>query len=150
MCSGVECVHTTSRRPCRRSKQRNGCHVGGVKYYFGDWTLFLYKFLLLFHYANMASGHMSKHTLSNGYNTLWKVGISILAQWETATRTNLVNQWTVICWLDGSISGKAALVGYNFLIGWMPKLMEQEDKKKKTKATALIDFFLCCSSFYCF
>jgi len=65
----------------------------------------------------MASGHMSEHTLSNGYNTLRKVGISILAQWETATRTNLVNQWTAVCWLDGSISGKAALVGYNYLIG---------------------------------
>ena len=41
----------TSRRPCWRSKQRNGGHVGGVKYSFGDWTLFLCKFLLLFHYA---------------------------------------------------------------------------------------------------
>ena len=28
----IECVHMTSRRPCRRSKQRNGGHVGGVKY----------------------------------------------------------------------------------------------------------------------
>ena len=59
----IECVHITSRRPCWRSKQRNGGHLGGVKYSFGDWTLFLCKFLLLFHYANMASGHMSKHTL---------------------------------------------------------------------------------------
>ena len=59
----TECVHMTSRRPCWRSKQRNGGHVGGVKYSFGDWTLFLCKFLLLFHYANMASGHMSEHTL---------------------------------------------------------------------------------------
>ena len=57
----LQCVHMTSRRPCWRSKQRNGGHVGGVKYSFGDWTLFLCKFLLLFHYANMASGHMSAH-----------------------------------------------------------------------------------------
>ena len=42
------------------SKQRNGGHVGGVKYSFEDCTLFLCKFLLLFHYANMASGHMSE------------------------------------------------------------------------------------------
>ena len=41
----------TSRRPCWRSKQRNDGHVGGVKYSFGDWTLFLCKFLLLFHYC---------------------------------------------------------------------------------------------------
>ena len=53
----------TSRRPCWRSKQRNGGHLGGIKYSFGDWTLFLCKSLLLFHYANMASGHMSEHTL---------------------------------------------------------------------------------------
>ena len=53
----------TSRQPCSRSKQRNGTHLGGVKYSFGDETLFLCKSLLLFHYANMASGHMSKHTL---------------------------------------------------------------------------------------
>ena len=59
----IERVHMTSRRPCWRSKQRNGGHVEGVKYSFGDWTLFLCKFLLLFHYANMASGHMSEHTL---------------------------------------------------------------------------------------
>ena len=32
----IECVHMTSRRPCWRSKQRNGGHVGGVKYSFGD------------------------------------------------------------------------------------------------------------------
>ena len=59
----IECVHMTSRRPCWRSKQRNGGHLGGVKYSFGDWTLFLCKFLLLFHYANMASGHTSEDTL---------------------------------------------------------------------------------------
>ena len=59
----MECVHMTSRRPCWRRKQRNSGHVGGVKYSFGDWTLFLCKFLLLFHYANMVSGHMSEHTL---------------------------------------------------------------------------------------
>ena len=59
----IECVHMTSWRPCWRSKQRNGGHVGGVKYSFGDWTLFLCKSLLLFHYANMVSGHMSEHTL---------------------------------------------------------------------------------------
>ena len=59
----IECVHMTSRRPRWRSKQRNGSHLGGVKYSFGDWTLFLCKFLLLFYYANMASGHMSEHTL---------------------------------------------------------------------------------------
>ena len=56
----------TSRWPCWRSKQRNGGHVGGVKYSFGGWILFLCKFLLLFHYANMASGHMSEHILYNG------------------------------------------------------------------------------------
>ena len=59
-------VHMTSRRPCWRSNQRNGGHVGGVKYSFGGWILFLWKFLLLFHYANMASGHRSEHTLYNG------------------------------------------------------------------------------------
>ena len=59
----IECVHMTSRGPCWGSKQRNGGHVGGVKYSIGNWTLFLCKFLLLFHYANMASGHMSEHTL---------------------------------------------------------------------------------------
>ena len=59
----VECVYMTSRRPCWRIKQRNGGHVGGVKYSFGDSTLFLCKFLLLFHYANMAFGHISEHTL---------------------------------------------------------------------------------------
>ena len=58
-----ECVHMTSRQPCSRSKQRNGTHLGGVKYSFGDETLFLCKSLLLFHYANMASGHVSEHTL---------------------------------------------------------------------------------------
>ena len=35
----IDCVHMTSRRPCWRSKQRNGDHVGGVKYSFGDKTL---------------------------------------------------------------------------------------------------------------
>ena len=59
----IDCVHVTSRQPCWRSKQRNSGHVGGVKYSFGDWTLFLCKFLLLFHYANMASGHMNEHNL---------------------------------------------------------------------------------------
>ena len=34
--SRIECVHMTSRRPCWRSKQRNGGHLGGVKYSFGD------------------------------------------------------------------------------------------------------------------
>ena len=38
-----ECVHMTSRQPCWRSKQRNGGHLGWVKYSFGDWTLFLCK-----------------------------------------------------------------------------------------------------------
>ena len=61
--TSIECVHMTSRRPCWMSKQRNGGHLGEVKYSFGDWTLFLCKLLLLFHYANMASGHMSEHTL---------------------------------------------------------------------------------------
>ena len=61
----IECVHMTSRRPSWRSKQGNGRHVGGVKYSFGDLNLFLCKLLLLFHYANMASGHMSEHTLLN-------------------------------------------------------------------------------------
>ena len=32
----IECVHMMSRRPCWRSKQRNGGHAGGVKYSFGD------------------------------------------------------------------------------------------------------------------
>ena len=50
----IECVHMTSRRPSWRNKQRNGGHVGGVQYSFGDWTLFLWNILLLFHYANMA------------------------------------------------------------------------------------------------
>ena len=59
----IECIHMTSRRPCWMSKQRNGGHVGGVKFSFGDWILFLCKFLLLFHYTNMASCHMSEHTL---------------------------------------------------------------------------------------
>ena len=36
----IECVHMMSPRPCCRSKQRNGGHVGGKKYSFGDWTLF--------------------------------------------------------------------------------------------------------------
>ena len=31
----IECVHMTSRRPCWRSKQRNGVRLGGVKYSFG-------------------------------------------------------------------------------------------------------------------
>ena len=59
----IECVQMTSQRPCWRSKQRNGGHFGGVKYFLGDWTLLLCKFLLLFQYANMACGHMSEHTL---------------------------------------------------------------------------------------
>ena len=63
----IECVHMTSRQPCWRSKQINRGHVGGVQYSFGDWTLFLCKFLLFFHYANMASGHMSEHTLYFSY-----------------------------------------------------------------------------------
>ena len=61
-------------RPWWRSKQRNGGHVGGVKYSFGDWTLFLCKFLLLFHYGNMASGHTSEHSLFvtfRFYSCLW-------------------------------------------------------------------------------
>ena len=61
----IDCVHMTSRRPFWRSKQRNGDHVGGVKYSLGDKTLFLCKTLLLFHYANMASGDMSEHTVHN-------------------------------------------------------------------------------------
>ena len=32
----LECVHMMSRRPCWRGKQRNGGHLGGVKYSFGD------------------------------------------------------------------------------------------------------------------
>ena len=56
-------VHMTSRRPCWRSNQRNGGHVGGVKYSSGDWTVFLCKSLILFHYANMDSGDMNEHTL---------------------------------------------------------------------------------------
>ena len=57
------CSHDVTS--CWRSKQRNGGHVGRVKFSFGDWTLFLCKFLLLFHYANMATGHdhMSEHNL---------------------------------------------------------------------------------------
>ena len=31
-----KCVHMTSRPPCWGSKQRNGGHVGRVKYFFGD------------------------------------------------------------------------------------------------------------------
>ena len=58
----IRSVHMTSRRPCWRSKQRNGGHVGEVKYSFGDKTLFLCKSMLLFHYA---TGHMSEHTLVN-------------------------------------------------------------------------------------
>ena len=38
-----ECVHMTSRRPCWRSKQTNGGHLGGVKYYLG---------IKLYFYAN--------------------------------------------------------------------------------------------------
>ena len=34
-----------------------------MKYSFGAKTLFLCKSLFLFHYAKMASGHMSEHTL---------------------------------------------------------------------------------------
>ena len=30
----IECIHMTSRRPCWRSKQRNGGHVGGAKHSF--------------------------------------------------------------------------------------------------------------------
>ena len=32
----IKCVHTTSRRPCRKSQKRNGGRVRGVKYSFGD------------------------------------------------------------------------------------------------------------------
>ena len=32
----IERVQMTSRRPCWRSNQRDGGHVGGVKYPFGD------------------------------------------------------------------------------------------------------------------
>ena len=59
----IGCVHMTSRRPCWRSKQRIGGHVGGVKYSFGNRTLSLCKSLPLLHYANMASDQMSEHTL---------------------------------------------------------------------------------------
>ena len=34
--NAIDCVHMTSRRPCWRSKQRNGGHLGGVKYCFGN------------------------------------------------------------------------------------------------------------------
>ena len=34
--NAMECVHMTPRRPCWRSKQRNGGHLGGVKYSFGN------------------------------------------------------------------------------------------------------------------
>ena len=56
----------TSRRPCWRSKQRNGGHVEGVKYSFVGIELYFYANMAsghMFHYANMASGHMSHHTL---------------------------------------------------------------------------------------
>ena len=81
------CVHMTSRRPCWRSKLRNGGHVEGVKYSFGDWTLFLCKFLLLFHHANMASSHMSEHTLLKfygcfcGFSSTWKEPNQIQRGW---------------------------------------------------------------------
>ena len=32
----IRSVHMTSRQPCWTSKQRNGGHVGGVKYSLGD------------------------------------------------------------------------------------------------------------------
>ena len=31
----------TSRQPCWKGKQRNGGHIGGVKYSFGDETIFM-------------------------------------------------------------------------------------------------------------
>ena len=34
--NAIVCVHMTSRRPRWRSKQRNGGHLGGVKYSFGN------------------------------------------------------------------------------------------------------------------
>ena len=70
--TAIECVHMTSQRPCWRSKQRNGGHLGGVKYSLGDLTLSLCKCLLLFHYAKMASGHMREtlYTLRHSANYL--------------------------------------------------------------------------------
>ena len=59
----ITCVYLTSRRPRWRSKQRNGGHIGGVKFSFGDQTLFLCKTFLLFHNTNMASGHVREQTL---------------------------------------------------------------------------------------
>ena len=63
----IECFHMMSRRPCWSSRQRNGGHLGGVKYSLGDLTLFLCKFLLLFHYANVTSGHMRDHNLLKSF-----------------------------------------------------------------------------------
>ena len=60
----IECVHMTSQRPCWRSKQRNGGHVGKVKYSLG---------IELYFYANssfcfimqiwLLHGDMSEHNL---------------------------------------------------------------------------------------
>ena len=57
----IECVHMTSQRPCWMSKQRNGGHVGGVKYSFGSIFMQIPPFVSLCKYG--ASGHMSEHTL---------------------------------------------------------------------------------------
>ena len=59
----IECVHMTSRRPCwRPTKKRRPSWMSEI-FFWGFNSIFLCKFLLLFHYANMAFGHMSEHTL---------------------------------------------------------------------------------------
>ena len=52
-----------------------------MKYSFGDLTLFLCKSLLLFHCANMASGHMSAHTLLSTKPQLFKGWLFLSCGW---------------------------------------------------------------------
>ena len=48
----IGCVHMTSRRPCWRSKQRNGGHLGGVKYYFAGLSFYFQEDSCFLHYTN--------------------------------------------------------------------------------------------------
>ena len=97
----IKCVHMTSRRSCWRSKQRNGGHLGGMKYSFGDWTLFLCKSLLLFHYANMASGHMSELTLFLVFTHVTRRPCWCKEQWQNVLHNNRIKfpkDWRDVTW----------------------------------------------------
>ena len=78
----IECVHMTSRRPCWRSKQRNGGHLGGVKYYFLGLSSIVMQIWLLVTWANTLYSSLDdgdEKGFTNSVYLKWKtVGLDAL------------------------------------------------------------------------